>query len=607
MITNRVFYIQLVGIFLIILGARLWLIHTFGSSVPYWDQWDAQADKLFLLWTNGNLTFADLFAPHNEHRIVLPRLLSLTLLIFNEGKWNPLLEMVVNSLIFAVTSILLVILLARLLGQAVRGWLMFMVTLLWSLPYAWENTLAGFQSAFYLMLLFSLIATWGLLLHKNFSLAWWMGIFSAICAYFSLASGFLILLVIFTIKSYLLLIDAKKQRWTHLYTLIICLIISLVCILFLVEIPGHGIMKPKQMGDFFNAFFKALAFPWIDLPWFSALLYFPFVIWVTKLIWRREKPSLGELFVLALGGWVILQALGIAYARGLDGAAPASRYMDILVLGLLVNGLSFHFLIQAKLLIWFIKLVQFTWHVVAILGISFLLFNYTWPALQAKQTYNVVQLENVRHFLQTKSLATLQNKLAFHIPYPSPERLAHLLQKTEVQKFLPHTLTVPKLLPFRQSTPTFVPDGFYPTTGTYSHEVVIGSYGPQGNAATGRFETEFIHFPQRTVAIPVAGYLGEKGLTLQLEIKDEVKPIVINPERIIAKESWLIHILQLPDKPVKLVAIDENPNFWFAFGMPRSMGIFSFWTQKLLRYWWMILFMGISLFSFTLNSARKQL
>ena len=605
MTTNRIFYLQLVALFLTIFGARLWLIHIFGNSIPFWDQWDAEADKLFLPWVNGELTWVDLFTQHNEHRIFFPRLLSLGLLILNGREWNPLVEVVVNSSIFVFTGILLVVLFTRLLNEAVRGWLVFIVALLWSLPYAWENTLAGFQSAFYLMVLFSLIAAWGLLLHKNFSSAWWSGLISAVCAYFSLASGFFILLVIFTLKSYLFVTDGKK-RWEHLPTLLASLIVSLGCFLLITKIPGYELMQPKQLDDFFSTLFKALAFPWVSYPWMSMALYFPFVAWVIKLLWTREKLGPAKLLVLTLGGWVILQALSMAYARGVNAPDPASRYMDVLALGLLANGLSFHFLLQTNVMTRFVQFSKLIWHGVVMLGIGSLLLTHTWPALQEKPVYRAAQWDNVRHFLHTKSLTALENKLPFHIPYPSAERLGGILQRLEEQHLLPYTLTLPKLLPFRQATPTFVPDGFYPTTGTYSYEIVMGSYGPQGNAATGRFETEFIHFPQRAVSIPIAGYLGEEGLNLQFEVKGESKPIEITLDKQ-PKESWELHILQLPDKPVKLVAIDNNPDYWFAFGMPRTMGALSFWTHQLLTYWWITLFLGISLFSFTLNISRKAL
>ncbi|MDM8563675.1 hypothetical protein QUF54_10010, partial [Candidatus Marithioploca araucensis] len=151
-IKSNHFYIKLLAVALIIFGARLWLIHNFGSSVPFWDQWDSEAAFLFLPWLNDSLAFSDLFSAHNEHRIFFTRIHALLLLILNEGQWNPLLEMVVNALLATLTAIILIVILNHLLKPAQNS-ILISIALLWTLPYGWENTLAGFQSAFYFMML----------------------------------------------------------------------------------------------------------------------------------------------------------------------------------------------------------------------------------------------------------------------------------------------------------------------------------------------------------------------------------------------------------------------------------------------------------------------
>ncbi|MEK8020245.1 MAG: hypothetical protein VSS75_025515 [Candidatus Parabeggiatoa sp.] len=176
---HRIFYLKLFAVALIIFGARLWVIDNFGNTVPYWDQWGAEAAHLFIPWLNETLSFSDLFAPHNEHRIFFTRLQSLLLLTLNGGEWNPLLEMLVNALLSTLTALVLLIILSQFFGQVAQNGILFTVAFLWSIPYGWENILAGFQSAFYFMVLFSLIALWGLL-HKHFTFKWWFGLLCAI-------------------------------------------------------------------------------------------------------------------------------------------------------------------------------------------------------------------------------------------------------------------------------------------------------------------------------------------------------------------------------------------------------------------------------------------
>src|SRR6266545_2639455 len=76
------------ALFLLVAGARWWLIAAYSSDVPWLDQWDGEAQGLYLRAHSGTLTLSNWFAPHNEHRIFFTRLLSLGLLWAN-GQWDP--------------------------------------------------------------------------------------------------------------------------------------------------------------------------------------------------------------------------------------------------------------------------------------------------------------------------------------------------------------------------------------------------------------------------------------------------------------------------------------------------------------------------------------
>ncbi|RKZ55471.1 MAG: hypothetical protein DRR08_24265 [Candidatus Parabeggiatoa sp. nov. 2] len=598
---NRRFYLKLFAVALVIFGARLWLIHNFGSPVPFWDQWDAEAAGIFRRWFNNTWTFSDFFAAHNEHRIFFTRILSLLLLVLNERQWDPLLGMVVNALLFSLTAVILIIMLNNLLGKAVQNVMLLTVALLWSVPYAWENTLASFQSQFYMMLLFSLIALWGLL-HNNLSLKWWIGVVFALSACFTVASGFFIILPLIVLKLYLIVIDAGK-RVSHLPTLLVGLIITtgsvILILLILVNVPHHSVLRAGNLNEFMQAFGKALAWPWITPPWISLVLYLPFLALVFRTLWLRRKPSQAELFVLALGGWVILQAASMAYARGVGGMAPASRYMDILALGVIVNLLAFYFMAQS----WYglpnrikpyLNTSACLWIGLVILGLGELAVMDSWHAIQNRGLHYEKQLKNTREFIRTGHLSVLQNKPFLHIPYPSAERLAQLLAHPQLRAILPHSLVVPPLLQSQQDNSTFVANGFFSTTGKYQNETTLGSYNHLGDRAVGRFESTQIKLERRFMEIPVAGYLGEKGLTLQLVVEGQPEPIIITPPKL-AKESWVSCYVRTPLQPFKLVAIDNRSDRlgWFAFAMPRSLGTLSFITRWLLEKGWMLLLIGL--------------
>ena len=80
---------------------RLVALH--GVDVPFWDQWELV--PLLSALDGGTLTFGELWAPHNEHRILIPQLLMLGLA--SVSAWNTWLERIA-SLVMA-SGIVLVI------------------------------------------------------------------------------------------------------------------------------------------------------------------------------------------------------------------------------------------------------------------------------------------------------------------------------------------------------------------------------------------------------------------------------------------------------------------------------------------------------------------
>ena len=68
------------SLFLVGLGAKLWLILRFGTPLPFWDQWE-EARVVYLPYFEGKLSLAGLFSAHNEHRIFFTRIYGLGLLL----------------------------------------------------------------------------------------------------------------------------------------------------------------------------------------------------------------------------------------------------------------------------------------------------------------------------------------------------------------------------------------------------------------------------------------------------------------------------------------------------------------------------------------------
>jgi hypothetical protein len=64
--------LQLLGLFLIIFGARLRLIGQCGDALLSRDQWHAEGLTIFMPWIEGKSDAQALFAPPNDTGLSLP-------------------------------------------------------------------------------------------------------------------------------------------------------------------------------------------------------------------------------------------------------------------------------------------------------------------------------------------------------------------------------------------------------------------------------------------------------------------------------------------------------------------------------------------------------
>ena len=205
---------------LVVLGSRWWAVKSVASAIPYWDQWSAEAELLYLLpWLEHRLDPAVFVAPHNEHRVALTRLYSLALLEAN-GQWDPRLQMTVNALIAAAIAVFLGVLLSRIFGSRRENVILLAIAVLWSLPFGFASTAAGFHSSWYFLILFTLVSLWGLLLKPNFSVGWWLGALAAPLGIFTMASGFVAGSVVMVIKGWQMIVEPQACR-AHLPSLLV--------------------------------------------------------------------------------------------------------------------------------------------------------------------------------------------------------------------------------------------------------------------------------------------------------------------------------------------------------------------------------------------------
>jgi hypothetical protein len=589
----------LLYLFLTVFGARLWLIQHYGNALPFWDQWDGEAAVLLKPWLEGNLSLGALFGPHNEHRIVLTRLLTLGLFNLN-GQWDALLEMTVNAALCGVIASLMAAGIFKMFPTWLRWPSLVLLAALFSLPFAWENTLAGFQSQFYFLLLFSLLAIWGLGFHTWRSRAWWVGAIGLLLACLSMATGFFAAIAVLAL--YLLRWLKQPGRSLpsacNIVTALICLAVIGVGWITRTIVPGHEALKATSLLGWLMALFRCLAWPWHTVRGLALVMHLPVASLLFTYIFQpgarlEEKARMRIELLLGVAIWFLGQTAAIAYARGAPSEPLSSRYMDILAIGATVNFLAALLLTAEARASGRKKLPVFLlagWLLGFTSGLVPLTVNDFQHELPGRRAMQHTEESNVKGYVRSGNARLyLDNKPELDLPYPSKVRLQGLLDDPVIRRILPANVR-PHIgfesLPSNQASDAFVKSGYDPRTVVPPYEMVWGSYTPSnGNAAEGSWQGRLEYAPGLPyLRMDVSGYLGEPSLSLTLRDEPSGKQAAIHPGRP-AHERWQANFMAVPRKgsrELSVIATDQSPSRWFGFMEPVEVGRLSYWTLCLL-------------------------
>jgi len=435
---NRQILLAILPALLIILGVKLVLVDHYGSITPFWDQWFGEADRLIRPYLSGQLTFGQLLAPHNEHRIFFTRILSL-IELEAFGVWWPTLQMAVNAIIHVASIGLLLWLLLPRLDAVSRVAVLFSTVVLFAVPLDWENTLAGFQSCFYLIFGFSLIAIRLFQTEDSFSAFWFLALLAAVAAYFNLASGALTLMAIAVLCVGQIGLGARPRIGREMVAIGVLLAIAIVEVVYVPHISQTDVFKPRNVFEFAGAFLKNAAWPF---PWPLALIVnAPVIVVLIRVI--RQRPSRTDYAwtLLGLVFWLGMQWLSLAYGRA---RYPGnSRYIDILILGPVLNVAALAWLTQSarqenRRTISRVALPAFILALVA--AVAVLTPASLRDAATRGEHFNR-QTANLAAYLKTGDISHLENKPRLDVPFPIPEYLAKVASDPDVKSILHPGLT----------------------------------------------------------------------------------------------------------------------------------------------------------------------
>jgi hypothetical protein len=603
------------GCFLLLVGLRWVTIRYFGFSSPFWDYWQFPWGVYFP-FEDGNLSWKALFAPLNEHRIFFARIWTLACFLVN-GQWDNTFEAALNSLFFASVGFGLILALWRAAGRRHAALIGGLGLAFCALPFSWENTVWGIQSQFYFFVGFSFLTLWLLGLSRPFSARWWLGCASSFWAMFTVGSGMLAVVTVIGLSIYRLLRDARDWR-AIVPTLLAGVAIAGINYPFMIHQHNYG-MLTKTVQQFLATFGKTMSWPFVDQIWFWPLLWLPLAGLIICAFFSRRKTDRLELWIVALGGWCLLNAIGMGVYRGGFSSGPASRYMDITALAALVNALALLWLcgnsslsgqpawlsgiFKEKTLRWFTG----AWTALMLYGVmAITLRELSVPAAMRIERQHRA-MHNIIQFQRKPELAFLLDKREEELPYPDPISLASYLRSDRVRAVLPASIRLPLPLEIEAQSGFTSPGISLP----YLFEQIEpswGSFGREGDRTVGSLRARITQpSAYAWLEFPVFNRLG-RGFETRLSLvsrssgkRSQVRGLKL-PDIL-----WNPLTVKCPDGGNLMIeAEDYDPVAWFVFRAPREKSSVSVWSDRILNRSLWLVWAGLICVGWSAVQSRKD-
>jgi hypothetical protein len=562
------------------------------SRLPYWDELPAELVAAAGRSPGQIPALGDLVRPHNEHRILWQRLLGHGLLEANDRIWDTRVRCMVNAFIAAVY--------AGLLAHAFRaghegrsGHLLFWPAIvLVASPIAYQNITFGFQASFHLQMLFSITAFVGLAGSSWRRLPWWLGFACALAAIFTNGSGFFtgpVLLV----WSALALARRENGRWfpawrekitRHLPTVIASILVLGVGLALIHRPENAAGQEASGIGEFLHGLGKHLAWPWQDSPWLGLLIWIPFFVlsFLTLLGSGADNWFRAARFTICLGGWILLQFIAMAYARGANAVGPVSRYEDFHLLGIATNTVALVLVVihftgsRRRAAAFLLPAGTLLWGAATFSGL-FMLVSWAWRVeLPDYRAFGELRERNVARYIHEGDASVFEGYVSrFHLPYDDLDVLKSWLANPAVVALLPPSFqTAPDALEMATRSgacsESRLPDGIVIPPGerllASSFDRADGPAGREASATSGP-----IRAPSGAFRLFYLGMDTGGSLKLRLRPEGKGKPIEILSERRHGTSAWRpLTVTVDPEKTYRLEFRDGSRLGWGAVTLPTN-------------------------------------
>ena len=334
--------------YLIPVALVIWFITIFGVDVPFWDDWSLV--DLFNKVSEGNASFRDYFAQHNEHRIFLPKIIFVILAF--ASKWNLKLQMYLSVFLTIITCWLIYkISEANQIKNRSLFHIFNILTCFWlfSLVQA-ENWLWGFQLAWFLVNSLLVLAVFLLTVPNNLppNVRFYGAALCCLLASFSLAHGLLSWLAV--IPSILSFSGQAITRKLKLRVFLWLILFILFCFIYSIDFHKVGhypdlLFFLKEPLASFNYFLRILISPIVINPinpgkikplFFGGLFILSCFIFFNIYYFKEYNSKFATKAApwLSIGWFTILFALLTVIGRSGFGVEQAmeSRYTTMSIL-----------------------------------------------------------------------------------------------------------------------------------------------------------------------------------------------------------------------------------------------------------------------------------
>ena len=488
---------------LLLAAVRLAVIGWSAPLVPFWDEWPATADLILKPFHRGEVPWAAIWSPHNDHRIVLTRLWEMGWFRLL-GQWDPTVVATVNSLLLTVSELAFVGWIARAWPARRQVLWLMASTALVVVPYGYENLLVAFESTFHFLTILGLIAICTATRVEDSPLALPIAVLTAGFALFTIGAGIFVTVTV----GFLAVLQSIARRGVHRRTAVLfACSVAIFALGWSVRAPST--FTPAPPAQTILAAARYAGWPASNLVnlvvgWPQSSRYLPPrlnawpsqekpVIATAANFMKRHHVLIGTLFgtialitflpgaillmrllsaggpdphpalwaLVGVAGWSALNVVGMAVARSGDLLVPP-RYQDFLVLGLLANAGALFALMAFPSATsarpgsgprWLIYL----WLVPIGTALAVTALGVVTVELPRKASESAGARETVQAYVASGNPEIFRNRPPNFVPWPGGEdELAKLLLDPEFRAVLPVELRAP---PERPSIPGLIGRG----------------------------------------------------------------------------------------------------------------------------------------------------